>query len=174
MGWSCALLCASTCNTTGKATEGQQTEGLASVSTLAALVATSNDEPTVSLAAAAKADPRASFLGMWTTTAASAQTNCGGNVSDVLGTTITWSAGSYSGHIQAELVGKCILDAKVNGNTATAADQTCNDNGITYVVGGTFVLQPDGSARLNEHARVTGKGVNCTATLVGPFQKYVP
>ena len=141
MGWSCVLLCAGTCNTTGKA---------------------------------AKTDVTAPYLGMWTTTTASAQTNCGGNVSDVLGTTVTWSAGSYSGHIQATLVGKCVLDAKVNGNTATAADQTCYDNGITYVVGGTFALQPDGSARLNEHARVTGNGVNCTATLTGPFQKYVP
>ena len=161
MGWSCALLCASTCSTTGKATDGQQKEGFI------------GDEPTV-IQAASKADPTAPFLGAWTTTAASAQTNCGGNVSDVLGTTVTWSAGSYSGHIQAVLVGKCVLDARVNGNTATAADQTCNDNGITYVVGGTFVLQPDGSARLNEHARFTGKGVNCTATLNGPFQKYVP
>ena len=111
------------------------------------------------------------FVGMWTTRAESIHSNCGKDtVDDLLGTSITWSAGA-SGHIQAELIGKCVLDAKVNGKTATASDQTCADNGLTYVVGGTFILQADGTARLNEHVKVTGRGVNCTGTVNGPFQK---
>jgi hypothetical protein len=115
------------------------------------------------------------FLGTWTTKAESRVSNCGSDtaITDLFGTSITWSAGA-AGHIQAELVGKCVLDAKVNGNIANAADQTCNDNGLSYTVGGTFTVQPDGTAQFAEHARVSGRGIYCNGTLTGPFTKFAP
>ena len=126
----------------------------------------------VGVASAANSYDTTPFVGMWTTRSESIHSSCSSGVADdVLGTSITWSAGSAAGHIQAELIGKCVLDAKVNGKTATASDQTCTDNGLTYVVGGTFSIQSDGTARLNEHVRVTGRGVSCTGSVNGPFQK---
>jgi hypothetical protein len=112
---------------------------------------------------------------MWMTGSASRITNCAGvtPVNDLFGTTLTWSAGA-SGHIQTELVGKCLLDAQVTGNIALAADQTCTDNGLKYTVGGTFTIQPDGTARLAEHVTVIGNGLNCSGTMTGVYKAYVP
>ena len=123
----------------------------------------------------AAASGTTSFIGMWMTGSASRITNCLGTAltNDAFGTTLTWSAGA-SGHIQTPLVGKCVLDAKVTGNIALAPDQICNDNGLTYTVGGTFTLQPDGSARLAEHALVIGKGLNCSGTVNGTYKTLVP
>jgi hypothetical protein len=198
LGWLSVIFWVGACNTADKAAEGRLTSkitndriehtatGAAKETPAAAAeppsqtVTVSGDRPAVAMAAVSPAAVRgggsdtAPFLGTWTTRAESHLSNCGGAaVSDAIGTSITWSAGT-TGHIQAELVGKCVLDAKVNGNVATAADQTCNDNGIYYVVGGTFNLQSDGTARLNEHVRATGRGVNCTGTLSGTYQKFSP
>jgi len=200
LGLLSAVCCVSACNAVEKTAEGHQTSKLRSDESAAVgaskdtapsapaaaqpspdTVTVSSDRPAVATTAVSAAavetsgSATAAFLGTWTTSAESHLSNCAGNaaVNDLVGTSITWAAGT-AGHIQAELIGKCVLDAKVYGNTATASDQTCNDNGISYVVGGTFVLQPDGTARLNEHVRATGRGLNCTGTMSGPYQKYAP
>jgi hypothetical protein len=199
LGLVSAVCCVSACNTVEKTAEGHQASKLRSDESAATgaskdttpappaaaqpspqTVTVSGDRPAVATAAVSAAiqgggSATAAFLGTWTTTAESHLSNCAGNaaVNELVGTSITWTAGT-AGHIQAELIGKCVLDAKVYGNTATASDQTCNDNGISYAVAGTFVLQPDGTARLNEHVRATGRGLNCTGTMNGPYQKYTP
>ena len=177
-GWLSLVLCVGACNSTDKSSSGDITAKLggAKPPAPALLAMQASYVPNASpVAAKPGGSDTAPFLGTWTTSAASRVSNCGSDtaITDLFGTSITWSAGA-AGHIQAELVGKCVLDATVNGTTANAADQTCNDNGLSYVVGGTFTLRPDGTAQFAEHARVSGRSMNCNGTLTGPFQKFVP
>lgn len=170
-GWLSVVLCVGACNSADKGAVADQTRvgsGAAKAPGLLAMQASY-------VAPKTGGSDTAAFLGTWTTTAESRVSNCGSDkaITDLFGTSITWSAGA-AGHIQAELVGKCVLDATVSGSTANAADQTCNDNGLSYVVGGTFTVHPDGTAQFAEHVRVSGAGINCNGTLTGPFTKFVP
>jgi len=68
----------------------------------------------------------------------------------------------------------CTLDATVSGKKASMPAQTCVDQGVSYTISGTFTIQANGTALLEEMALIDlGSGLSCTVDATGSFTKYV-
>jgi hypothetical protein len=69
----------------------------------------------------------------------------------------------------------CMLDASLKGNVVSITPPVaCDDNGLEYMISGTFTLQADGNAALVEVVSFTTSGVTCTLTGKGIYTKFVP
>jgi hypothetical protein len=132
------------------------------------------------------------FLGVWTPTAGTQTTNCGGqpNTTSISGN-VTWSEGSTSDLIQPlPLDSSCIIHADVEGDTASSTSPvTCSAQGTDYYGGlvnttvtltaYTFALAADGktatenfSGTIAQTDNSTGTSVTCTLTeTAGSYQK---
>jgi hypothetical protein len=132
------------------------------------------------------------FLGIWTPTAGTQTTNCGGQpTTNPISGNVTWSTGSTSDLIQAlPFDASCIVHADVDGDTAAATGAvTCSAQGTDYYGGlvnttlsltaYTFALSADGKTATENYSGTivqtdnsTGTTATCTVTeTAGSYQK---
>jgi hypothetical protein len=111
------------------------------------------------------------FVGQWTCPDEMIVTDCGdGNpTTDTSSDIIEWT---LSGSTLETTFTSCTLKATVSGRTATISPPvTCNDNGITYVISGSFSIGSDGKGSLVEVVTVGNSGTSCTLTGRGTYTK---
>jgi hypothetical protein len=113
------------------------------------------------------------FVGEWNTASEATIDDCSGSPMTTIGSdTLEFMAGA-PGHITVNFM-SCTLDATVSGQRATLPAQSCVDQGITYTLTGTFTIQANGTAILQENATIdVGSGVSCNVDVRGTFTKYM-
>ncbi|HVW27552.1 MAG TPA: hypothetical protein VHC69_19440 [Polyangiaceae bacterium] len=115
------------------------------------------------------------FVGEWDSDSETITTDCGDGApsSQTSTDSIEFEAGS-GGTVTTTFLG-CTLVGTIAGRTATISPPvTCDDNGIEYVISGSFAIQTDGDGSLVEIVTFTTSGVTCTLTGKGVYTKFTP
>jgi hypothetical protein len=116
------------------------------------------------------------LVGEWDSDAETITTDCGdGNpTSQMSSDKIEWMLGT-GGSLVTTFLDTCVLMASLKGNVVSISPPvTCDDNGLVYMISGSFTLQADGRASLVEVVTFTSSGITCTLTGKGLYTKFVP